>query len=111
GKGAGPAVQDYILVVVDREDSYGKGEEQFPQERQVVAVHVRRRLYDSHRAMEVVREHHACRKSDEDGPVLRLLVENPYAEVGREAEPGEEEQAGKRNLEEDRPGEEDERRE
>ena len=38
-------------------------------------------------------------------------MENPYAEVGREAEPGEEQQAGKRNLQEDHPGEEDERRE
>ena len=38
-------------------------------------------------------------------------MEYPYAEVGREAEPGEEEQAGEGDLQEDRPGEEDERRE
>ena len=44
-------MQDDVLVEVDREDDYGKGEEQFPQEREVVAVHDRHRLSDSHRAM------------------------------------------------------------
>lgn len=44
GKGAGPAVQDNILVKVYREDDCGKGEQKFPQKREVVAVHERHRL-------------------------------------------------------------------